>query len=150
MTAYKFDDRAIDWAPFNGFEGLYYSIQSVDRELNRVDMLMKFDPDTNCVPHTHVGVTKTLVLEGEHRIYKPGPDGAPGAPDIRPAGTFSESRGDETHVEGGGPDGAVILLSMQAVEGDVYDILREDLTLDRKITLDNFARGLERQRARAA
>ncbi len=150
MTAYKFDDRAIDWAPFNGFEGLYYSIQSVDRELNRVDMLMKFDPDTNCVPHTHVGVTKTLVLEGEHRIYKPGPDGALGAPDIRPAGTFSENRGDETHVEGGGPDGAVILLSMQAVEGDVYDILREDLTLDRKITLDNFARGLERQRARAA
>ena len=109
-------------------------------------MLMKFDPDTNCVPHTHVGVTKTLVLEGEHRIYRPGPDGALGPPDIRPAGTFSENRGDETHVEGGGPEGAIILLSMQAVEGDVYDVLREDLTLDRKITLDNFARGLERQR----
>ena len=73
-----------------------------------------------------------------------------GAPDIRPAGTFSENRGDETHVEGGGPEGAIILLSMQAVEGDVYDILREDFSLDRKITLDNFARGLERQRARAA
>ena len=150
MTAYKFDDRAIDWAPFNGFEGLYYAIQSVDRELNRVDMLMKFDPNALCAPHTHVGVTKTLVLEGEHRIYKPAPDGGLEAPDIRPAGTFSENRGDETHVEGGGPEGAIILLSMQAVDGDVYDILREDLSLDRKITLDNFERGLARQRARAA
>jgi len=36
------------------------------------------------------------------------------------------------------------------VDGDVYDILCEDLSVDRKITLDNFARGLERQRARAA
>ena len=68
--------------------------------------------------YTHVGVTKTPVLEGEHRIYRPGPDGALGAPDIRPAGTFSENRGDETHVEGGGPDGAIILLSMQAVAGE--------------------------------
>ncbi len=146
--SYKFDDRAIDWAPFRGFEGLYYAIQSVDRELNRVDMLMKFDPLVNCVPHTHVGVTKTLVLEGEHRIFKPAPGGALGPPDIRPAGTFSENRGNETHVEGSGPEGAIILLSMQAVDGNVYDILSEDLSLERRITLDNFARGLERQRAR--
>ena len=148
MTTYKFDDRTISWTPFNGFKGLHYAIQSVDPELNRVDMLMRFEPNTNCVPHTHVGVTKTLVLEGEHRIYRPDGGGGLGEPDIRPAGTFSENRGDETHVEGGGPEGAIILLSMQAVDGNVYDILREDLSLERSITLDNFARGLERQRAR--
>ena len=109
---------------------------------------MRFEPNTNCVPHTHVGVTKTLVLEGEHRIYRPDGRGGLGEPDVRPAGTFSENRGDETHVEGGGPEGAIILLSMQAVDGNVYDILHEDLSLERSITLDNFARGLERQRAR--
>ena len=55
-------------------------------------------------------------------------------------------RGDETHIEGGGPEGAVILLSMTAVDGVVHEIRDDDLGIDRTISLDDVRRGLEKQR----
>ena len=144
-ASYRFDDRAIVWCPFPGFEGLWYFVLDVDGGGGQVDMLMRFAPHVKCVPHRHVGPTRTLVIEGEHRIYPAAASGA--APeDRRPAGTFSRNDGDEAHVEGGGPDGAVILLSMRAVDGVVYEILNEDLGVDRIISLDDFRRGIEKQR----
>ena len=144
-TSYRFDDRNIAWRPFPGFEGLWYFVLDVDSGREQVDMLMRFAPRVKCVPHRHVGPTRTLVIDGEHRMYAA--DASDDAIlDRRPAGTFSRNDGDETHIEGGGPDGAVILLSMTAVDGVVYEILNEDLDLDRIISLDDFRRGLEKQR----
>lgn len=146
---YRFDDRTIAWRPFAGFDGLYYHLLGVDHAAQVVDMLMKFDPDTKCVPHRHVGPTKTLVLEGEHSLFDPaGHD--PVATSVRPAGAFAANRGDEAHIEGGGRDGAVILLMMTAVDGRVYDILDEDGTVVRQITLADFQRGFEKQQRAAA
>jgi hypothetical protein len=84
-----------------------------------------------------------LVIEGEHRIYED--SFTETAKDVRPAGTFSANRGDETHVEGGGSDGAVILLMMTAKDGYVYDLFDDDGTLTRRISLDDFERGLAKQ-----
>ncbi|MCH9674666.1 MAG: cupin domain-containing protein [Gammaproteobacteria bacterium] len=142
-STFQFDDRTVQWRPFRGFEGLEYSLLNVDQKANQVDMLMRFAPGQQCVPHCHVGPTKTLVLEGEHHIF------APGEPtSVRPAGTFSMNDGDETHVEGGGPEGAIILLMMTAVDGTVYDILNEAQSeVVRKISLDDFQRGYEKQQA---
>ena len=145
QTSYRFDDRAVAWRPFPGFGGLWCFVLDVDGGRGQVDMLMRFAPHVKCVPHRHVGPTRTLVIDGEHRMYAPGAsDGAPES--RRPAGTFSRNDGDETHVEGGSPDGAVILLSMTAVDGAVCEILNEDLGVDRIISLDDFRRGLEKQR----
>ena len=149
-SEYKFDDRAIRWAPFRGFEGLDYHVLAVDHARGHVDMLMRFAPNQNCVPHTHVGPTKTLVLEGEHRIYHPAAAGDARCT-VRPAGTFAANDGDETHYEGGGPQGAIILLMMTAKDGAVYDILEAfDGAVERKIMLDDFQRGLLRQQANSA
>lgn len=109
-------------------------------------MLMKFDAHAECVPHRHVGPTKTLVLEGEHRLFDPVMDHGP-ANISRTASGFGSNRGDETHIEGGGPEGAIILLMMSAVDGVVYEILNPDGTIMRTITMDDFQRGLERQQA---
>jgi ChrR Cupin-like domain len=148
---YRFDDRDIHWLPFRGFEGcLDYKLLKVDEARGQVDLLMRFAPNQNCVPHRHVGPTKTLVLEGEHRVYRPSIGGGVSC-SIRKAGTFSSNEGDETHFEGGGPQGAIILLSMSAVDGNVYDILDElGGAVTREIRLADFRRGYERQEHSAA
>lgn len=143
--AFRFDDRDIDWKPFRGFEGLDYRVMQVDHARGQVDMLMRFAPNQECVPHRHAGPTRTLVLEGEHRVYQPGSDGQRTC-SVRKAGTFSANDGDETHTEGGGPQGAIILLMMTAAEGTIYDILDSfDGPVNRKITVDDFERGYQRQ-----
>lgn len=144
-----FDDRAVSWRPFAGFDGLYYHLLHVDHQAGVVDMLMKFDPNMRCVPHRHVGPTKTLVLAGRHSLYDP--SGGDPAPRIsRGPGGFGANPGDEAHIEGGGPDGAVILLMMTAVDGKVYEILDQDGAVTRVITLDDFQRGLDKQARQAA
>lgn len=139
--------NSVAWRPFPGFAGLYYWVVSVDRTTNVVDMLMRFDPLAKCVPHRHVGPTRTLIIEGEHRLYPP--DGSQDITVSRVAGQLGANDGDEMHIEGGGPAGAIILLTMTAVDGVVYEILDEDLAIDRLITLDDFERGLAKQNAAA-
>lgn len=136
----------VAWRPFPGFDGLSYHVLDVDRGRGLVDMLMRFDPDARCVPHRHVGPTRTLVIEGEHQMFAA--DGSSGQPtDRRPAGTFSTNDGDESHIEGGGPEGAVILLSMTAVDDVVYEIMDPELRVERTISLADFERGLAKQAA---
>jgi len=148
QDTYQFDDRNIQWRPFPGFEGLYYWVLDVDDDRQLVDMLMRFEPHAKCVPHCHVGPTRTLVIEGEHQIFAPD-SRTEVLEHARPAGSFARNNGDETHIEGGGPDGTVLLLSMTAKDGVVYKIFNADLTLDRTITLADFKRGLAKQQAAA-
>jgi len=147
--AYRFDDRDIDWALFAGFDDLWYHVLNVDHDAQTVDMLMKFAPRARCVPHNHVGPTKTLVLDGEHHVWHlNGPD--PETAKVKRPGTFSANDGDEAHLEAGSPEGAVILLMMRQVDGRVYDLLDDDGQVARTITLADFQRGLDKQQARAA
>lgn len=146
---YKFDDREIAWALFAGFDDLWYHILNVDHEAETVDMLMKFAPEARCVPHNHVGPTRTLVIDGEHQVWHlNGPN--PETPKIKKPGTFSTNDGGEAHQEAGGANGAVILLMMKQRGGRVYDLLDEAGAVARTITLADFQRGLEKQETRAA
>lgn len=145
----QFDDDAIDWALFAGFDDLWYFILDVDRQAGSVDMLMKFAPRARCVPHNHVGPTRTLVIAGEHHVWHlNGP--APEQVKIKRPGSFSTNDGDEHHIEAGGPAGAVILLMMREVDGRVYDLLDDAGSVVRSISLSDFERGLQKQTARAA
>lgn len=134
---------SIPWRPFPGFDGLYYHVLDVDRERHLVDMLMKFEPGSKCVPHRHVGPTRTLVIEGDHLIFDSLDPSKLVA--TRPAGMFSTNSGDETHIEGGGNNGAVILLSMTAVDHEIYEVFDADMVLKRVINTSDFERGLEKQ-----
>jgi len=146
---YRFDDRNVRWLPFRGFEGLDYHLLKVDEASGQVDMLMRFAPNQDCIPHRHAGATKTLVLEGEHRVYESDQAGGV-ACSVRKAGTWSTNEGDETHYEGGGDQGAIILLMMTAANGTIYDILAElGGEVSREITVDDFQRGYARQQSRA-
>ena len=146
---FRFDDREIDWARFAGFDDLWYRILSVDHATHTVDMLMKFGPGARCVPHNHVGATKTLVIDGEHHVWHlNGPN--PETPKIKKPGIFSTNDGGEMHQEAGGPNGAVILLTMKEVDGRVYDLLDDAGNVMRTISLADFQRGFDKQEARKA
>lgn len=135
----------VKWIQFPGFAGLYYNVLEVDDNDRLVQMLMKFEPGVTCVPHRHVGPVKTLVLEGEHLIYKV--DDPEKLVDTRAAGTYTSHDGDESHIEAGGPDGAVILLSMTPVEGNIWETYDHELRVDRISTVEDFRRGLRKQAA---
>ena len=53
--------------------------------------------------------------------------------------------GDSTHFEEGGPDGAVVLLSMQAVDGVIWEVLDDAEAVVEATTVDDFVRAFERQ-----
>lgn len=138
--------QSLNWRPFPGFDGLHYWVAAVNRRTSVVDMFMRFEPGAKCVPHRHVGPTRTLVIEGEHLLFEPGDCDV--VTSRRNAGELGTNDGDESHIEGGGPDGAVILLTMTAVDNIVYEILTDDLDVERVITLDDFERGLAKQAVR--
>ncbi len=133
----------INWIQFPGFEGLYYNVLEVNDAAGSVELLMKFEPGVRCIPHRHIGPVKTLVLEGEHLIYKV--DDADRPVHRRVAGTFTTHDGNESHIEAGGEQGAVILLSMTSVDGDIWETFNEDLEVDRTSSTADFQRGLRKQ-----
>jgi hypothetical protein len=135
----------VNWIQFPGFDGLYYYVLEVDDKDGSVEMLMKFDPGVSCVPHRHIGPVKTLVLEGEHIIYKVDDPGE--LVDRREAGTYTSHGGDEAHIEAGGPEGAVILLSMTSIEGNIWETYDHELRVDRISAVEDFRRGLRKQAA---
>ena len=56
-----------------------------------------------------------------------------------------DSTGDESHIEGGGAEGAVILLSMEAKNGQIWETYNEQLQVDRVSMPADFRRGLRKQ-----
>ena len=49
MTARQFDDQHIQWRELEGFKHMLVSIFFVDEVRNRVDLLIKFDPNEKVV-----------------------------------------------------------------------------------------------------
>ncbi|MAF44731.1 MAG: hypothetical protein CL407_02240 [Acidimicrobiaceae bacterium] len=133
----------VNWIQFPGFPGLYYNVLDVDPDDRFVQLLMKFEAGVKCIPHRHIGPVQTLVLEGEHQIFAIDDPSEP--TDRRVAGTYSTHTGDESHIEGGGAEGAVILLSMEAKNGQIWETYNEQLQVDRVSMPADFRRGLRKQ-----
>ena len=146
--SFRFDDRAVTWRPFRGPVGLSFWVLDVSEDRQRVDILFKLDPWARCVPHNHVGATTTLVIEGEHRTYaKAGGDWV--LDQLRPPGTFVSHYGDNVHMEEGGEEGAIIHLSMQAVNGVIWDLIDEHDVVTESTTANDFLRAFDHQKALA-
>lgn len=132
--SYRFDGDKIDWIEFDDPSQDYpckYSmaILGADAETGRIDLIVKWPPNSYCHFHRHVADTAILVLEGEQHVTEILDDGSEGASKVRPAGTYAMSKGGEAHMEKGGPEGATVFFAMHSVEGTVFE------TLDRQMNV---------------
>jgi len=144
MTTHQFDDRHIQWRELAGFKHMMVSIFFVDEARNRVDLLIKFDPNEKVLLHRHLADTNTFVIEGDHVIYEP--DGR--VREVRPVGRYTFGTGRDAHDEGGGPNGCVLYYSVRGETDALFDMLDANLnvvatlhTADFKAVLDAQQRG---------
>ncbi|MGB1883140.1 MAG: cupin domain-containing protein [Gammaproteobacteria bacterium] len=140
----QFDVDAIHWQPFGSYTGFDYRLLNVDVDNRVIDMLFRFEPDRRCFYHTHHTPSSTLVLHGEQHIWEKDENGDE-RHKVRRAGEFAVSNGADTHIEGGGPDGAVIYMNVRANDDIVYSILNDDLTTRVDVSLGAFAEAFAAQ-----
>ncbi len=147
--ASRIDDSAISWRQFPGYEGLYFWVLGVNETRQQVDIYFRLTPGARCPSHRHVGPTDTLVVEGVQRTWELRGDEWVIDQD-RPAGTFAANEGDHFHSEEGGPEGAIVMLSMRAVDGVIWETFDPEGQLVASTSLADFKRSFERQQARGA
>lgn len=141
----RIDDSAITWRPFPGYDGLYFWVLGVNETRQQVDLYFRLAPGARCPSHRHVGPTDTLVVEGVQRTWAQADDGTWHLDAERPPGTFAANEGDHLHSEEGGPEGAIVKLSMGAVDGVIWETMDDDGTVVDVATLADFQRALTRQ-----
>ncbi|MGH7804676.1 MAG: cupin domain-containing protein [Candidatus Binatia bacterium] len=133
--SFHFDAADVDWKPFVT-EGCFYRILHVNVPERSAEMIVKFTPGGRCAWHRHAARVKTMVLQGDLQLYEPTPDGEKHS--VKPAGSFSVSPGGEVHIEGSDEGDVIVYFSMQAETDVIYEILHEDLSLRRAVTVQDF------------
>ncbi|MGH7291129.1 MAG: cupin domain-containing protein [Myxococcota bacterium] len=134
---FRYDTSDVEWRDFIT-EGCYYKLLNVDLEARQADMLVKFEPNSECLYHRHAATTTTLVLEGELRIREQTERGE--ALKVKPAGSYSIGGEGEVHLEGSGAEPTIIFFSMRTKGDIIYELLNPDLSLRRSITVAVFHR----------
>lgn len=135
MHLYHFDDRNILWQNLEGIEHLQYSILDIDEPNLIIDVLFKLAAGKQIVLHRHLALNKTLVLQGDHRLYHA--DGQ--VKEIRPCGTYKICPpSEEPHREGGGEQDAIVLFSIRGSAGVLYEILDDANQVVAKLEFADF------------
>ena len=143
MNAPRFDPRQVKWIHVDSpRDARYpvdheYAVLGGNPKTGVLDMLVRFPPGGHCPRHRHVAPTSTLVLEGEQHLFDTLPDGAP-RHRVRRAGDYALSDGGDLHIEGGGPEGGMIYLSMHSRDGHLFDVVGPDLEVISKVTIEDL------------
>ena len=140
---FGFDDRNIRWFPFGDFKNFVFAMLDVDPNRHLVDLILKFEPNQKIFLHSHLALTNTLVVQGEHRLYEP--NGV--LKEIRRVGSYTSSPPGEAHREGGGDEGAVVFYSLRADGDDLFDVYDDNLNVVGKLTIKDFADALAAQKS---
>ena len=135
--SFRFDTDAVAWRKFFT-PGTFYRVLSVDVAARNVDLLVWFEPNSQCMYHRHAACTSTLVLEGELRVREQVDGGE--VIKVKPAGSYSVGGEGEVHVEGSGDAPAVIFFGMRGETDVIYELLNPDLSLRRAVTVADFDR----------
>ena len=141
MPARQFDEQNIQWRELEGFKHMMVSIFFVDEARNRVDFLIKFDPNEKVLLHRHLADTNTFVIEGDHVIYEP--DGS--VREVRPVGQYTFGTGRDAHDEGGGPNGCILYYSVRGETDALFDMLDANLNAVAALHTADFKAVLEAQ-----
>ena len=128
-----FDPDSVDWHhissdDFEGYNLDYeYSLLGYDLAAGKLDMMMRFRPGGGyCEPHSHIAATTIMVLQGEQHVEQQLPDGGV-KKIVRKAGEYAITGRDALpHLETGGPEGAILLLSLQTDSGLLFEAFDPD------------------------
>ncbi len=143
VSGYKTD--AIEWQRILGTPRFEYPIDywvavlGVQPEIGRIEFLSKWEPNAYCHFHRHLGATTLLVLEGEHHVIETAATET--IHKVRQPGHFARSPGGDVHMEYGGPQGAVVFFSVEAVDGKLFDVLDSSGNVLVTATIDDFVNG---------
>ena len=133
--SFRFDSSTVKWGDFFT-QGTFYRILNVDLDAGTADMLVKFEPNSQCMYHRHAATTQTLVLQGELRVREQ-VDGKE-IVKVKRAGSFSVGGEGEIHIEGSGDEEAIIFFGMRTDTEVIYELLNEDLSSRRAVTVADF------------
>lgn len=137
-----FKTDAIEWQRIVGSPRFDYPIDywvavlGVQPEQGRIDFLSKWEPNAYCHYHRHLGPTTLLVLEGEHHVVES--TATETVHKVRTPGFFARNPGGDVHMEYGGPEGAVVFFSVQAVEGKLFEVMDKSGKVLATATIDDF------------
>ncbi len=115
-----------------------FAVLGYQQDFGRLDLLIRWAPNSFCHFHRHIGATTTLVLEGEHHVIDLDEKGQEIEHDVRPAGDYRTSPGGDLHMERGGPDGSLVLFAMFEPSGRMFEILDDDRNLIAPVTIDSL------------
>lgn len=135
----------LNWVRLTGSPRFDYPIDysvavlHVDESNGRVDFVSRWESDSYCHYHRHLGETSLLVLEGEHHVVETRPHET--LHKIRQPGFFATNPGGDVHMEYGGPQGTLVYFSCTAVDGALFDVLDKDGTVLKTAVVDDFRPG---------
>ncbi len=89
------------------------------REDGRLEILVKWAPNSFCHFHRHTAETSSVVIQGELHVSDIDLEsGKKTSSRIRKEGDFVHKEPGDIHMEKGGPDGALVLFSIYSPEGE--------------------------------
>ena len=102
------------------------------REYGRLEILVKWAPNSFCHFHRHTAETSSVVIQGELHVSDIDLEsGKKTSSRVRKVGDFVHKEPGDIHMEQGGPEGALVLFNIYAPEGD--GSLAESLAQDGKV-----------------
>lgn len=140
-----FTPNSIKWIHLEGGSDFDYPINywlailGARPDAGCIDFLAKWEPDSYCHFHRHVGDTPTLVLEGEHHIVET--TDTQTLHKIRKPGHYVRNPAGDVHMEYGGPVGSVVFFSMQSADGRLFEILDKDENVLGVATIEGLVAG---------
>ena len=146
-----FDNENLKWRRFVGDDSFDYpidyeaSLLSI-RDDGHVDLLYRWAPNSYCHFHRHTAETTSTVLKGELHVETIDPDtGETLDTKVRKAGDYAHKEPGDVHMERGGPEGALVLFNLQAIDNSLAESLAQDGTVISESRFDDM---LARRRAK--
>ena len=142
-----FDNANLRWKRFTGDQHFNYPIDFESallgaRDDDHVDLLYRWATNSYCYFHQHTAITTSLVLEGELPVMDIDPEtGEENQSKVRKPRDCACKLPGNTHMEKGGPEGALVLFSLNTEDGSLAETLSDDGHVLSEPTLDHILRG---------
>lgn len=143
--AETYANKDLDWVQVTGTPRFDYPIDysvailHVDEQEGRIDFVSRWEANSYCHYHCHVGETSVLVLEGEHHVVEQ--KSHESVHKTRQPGFFVTNPGGDLHMEYGGPEGSLVYFSCKAVDGKLFDVINDSGKVLKTATVEDFTSG---------